>query len=59
MFTLCVMSYDGGKPKLDIHRLKYGAGQEGLYLKLGRLARHELAELLPVLQEALDYMEGL
>ncbi len=55
-FVLSVMRYDGGKPKLDIKRLAYGAYKKGEYLKLGRLAKFELEGLLPVIQEAMGVM---
>lgn len=56
-FSVCVMRYRGGKPKLDIKRLAYGAGKRGEYLKLGRLAKFELKDLLPIINEAMNYME--
>lgn len=55
-FTVSVMRYNGGKPKVDIKRLAYGAGKKGEYLKLGRLAKHELKHLMPILNEAMDYL---
>lgn len=50
-FLVRIMSYDGGKDKLEIKRLQYGRDHEGKFLKLGRLSRHELDLLLPVISE--------
>jgi hypothetical protein len=55
-FVVSVMRYAGGKAKLDIKRLAYGAYKKGEYLKLGRLAKFELVDLLPVIDEAMEYM---
>lgn len=55
-FVVSVMRYAGGKPKIDIKRLAYGAGKKGEYLKLGRLAKFELDGLIPVFREAMENM---
>lgn len=55
-FQVNVMRYDGGKPKMDIKRLAYGAGKRGEYVRLGRLAKFELERLLPVISEAMKHM---
>ena len=55
-FLVRVMIYDDGQPKLEIKRLMYGRFQEGRYLKTGRLNKHELEELMPVIHEAMEKM---
>ena len=51
-FVVSVMRYAGGKPKVDIKRLAYGAGKKGVYCKLGRFSEYELEKLIPALQDA-------
>ena len=50
-------SYDKGRPKLQILRLK--TGRKGFYFpntKLGRLTTPEIEGILPLIQEALKVM---
>lgn len=56
-FVISVMKYGDGKTKVDIKRLAYGAGKSGTYCKLGRLAKHELRLVLPLIEEAMEVME--
>ena len=58
-FVVNVVRYDGGKPKVDIKRLSYGARQRGEYGKLGRLSLYELEKLLPVINEAWDFLRKI
>jgi len=55
-FLVRVMRYAGGKEKVEIKKLAYGADKKGVYCKLGRLTKYELMLLLPILQEARDKM---
>ena len=55
-FVVSIMSYMGGKPKLDIKRLSYGAYRRGRYEGIGRLSFYDLSKLIPLITEAKEKM---
>ena len=54
--TVGVYSYNGGEKKLQITRENRGPSDEWRFSKLGRVAKRELEEILPVIQKALEQM---
>jgi len=54
-----VYSYNGGTPKLQISRenLNPGTG-EFIFAKLGRLLKEEAETVLPIMKEAIEFMES-
>jgi hypothetical protein len=55
-FVVSVMRYKDGQPKIDIKRLTYGAYKKGEYGKVGRISKYELDILLPMIEEAMEYL---
>ena len=54
--TVSVHSYNKGIKKLQISRENKNDQDEFKFAKLGRMTKEETAPLLPLLQEALNYM---
>ena len=52
-----VYSYSKGTKKLQISRENKGSQGDFKFAKLGRMTKKELESLLPLLQEALNYMD--
>ena len=55
--TVSVYSYNKGAKKLQITRENRDMEGNFRFAKLGRLAREEVASLLPLIQEALNFMD--
>ncbi|MEA3560974.1 MAG: hypothetical protein U9R31_04300 [Candidatus Omnitrophota bacterium] len=54
--TVSVHSYNKGIKKLQISRENKDDQDEFKFAKLGRMTKEEIEPLLPLLQEALNYM---
>ena len=54
--TVSVHSYNKGIKKLQISRENKNDQDEFKFAKLGRMTKEEIEPLLPLLQEALNYM---
>ena len=54
--TVGVFSYNGGEKKLQISRENKNQGGEWQFVKLGRLAKDEAKEILPVMMKAVEGM---
>jgi len=55
--TVSVYSYNKGTKKLQISRESQGASGELRFAKLGRMIKEEVEGILPLIQEALNYMD--
>ena len=55
--TVIVYSYNKGRKKLQLTRETKNPQDEFRYSKLGRLAKEELEGILPLMQEALQYLD--
>ena len=55
--TVSVHSYNKGAKKLQISRENKDNQGDLKFAKLGRMTKKELESLLPLLQEALNYMD--
>ena len=55
--SVSVHSYNKGAKKLQISRENRGVEGEFRFAKLGRLAKEEIAALLPLIQEAVKHMD--
>jgi hypothetical protein len=53
--TVGVFSYNGGEKKIQISR-ENRAAEEWRFAKLGRMTKQELAEILPLINKALEKM---
>ena len=54
--TVGVFSYNGGEKKLQISRENLNQDGEWRFAKLGRLAKQEAKEIVPILAKALENM---
>ncbi|MEA3328361.1 MAG: hypothetical protein U9Q08_01255 [Candidatus Omnitrophota bacterium] len=54
--TVSVHSYNKGIKKLQVSRENKNDQDEFKFAKLGRMTKEEIEPLLPLLQEALNYM---
>ncbi len=55
--TVSVYSYNQGPKKLQISRQNKDEEGDFKFFKLGRMTKEEIESLLPLLKEALDYMD--
>ena len=55
--TVSVLSYNQGRKKLQITRQNINNDGEARFVKLGRLSKEEVESILPLIQEALNYMD--
>lgn len=54
--TVGVFSYNGGEKKLQISRENRTPGEDWQFVKLGRLGKQEIKEILPVITKAVEAM---
>ena len=54
--TVSVFSYNKGPKKLQISREHKDAEDDFKFAKLGRMTKEEIEAILPLIQEALNYM---
>ena len=52
-----VMSYNNGRPKVQIQRITMDEDNNERWAKLGRLTKEETKAILPLLEEAIGEME--
>ena len=55
--TVSVFSYDKGVRKLQISRENKSTEGNMRFVKLGRLAKNEVESIIPLMQEALKFMD--
>jgi hypothetical protein len=55
--TISVYSYNQGAKKIQISRLIKDKDGNEKFSKLGRITKEETLGILPLIQEALDYMD--
>lgn len=55
--TISVYSYNNGPKKLQITRENRDAQGDFRFAKLGRMTKEEIGAVLPLIQEALHYMD--
>ena len=55
--TISVLSYNQGSKKLQITRQNINTAGEVRFVKLGRLNKEEVESILPIIKEALNYMD--
>ena len=55
--TVSVLSYNEGRKKLQITRQNINNAGEVRFVKLGRLNKEEVESILPLIQEALNFMD--
>jgi hypothetical protein len=55
--TVSVLSYNKGRKKLQITRQNINTEGQLRLVKLGRLTKQETESILPLIQEALNYMD--
>jgi hypothetical protein len=56
VLSVKIMSYNEGTPKLQISRERRGKEGDLKFAKLGRLTKEEVANVLPLIQEAQSQM---
>ena len=54
--TVAVFSYNGGKAKLQLSRENKGAEGQATFAKLGRLTKEEVEKVIPLMQEASQFL---
>jgi hypothetical protein len=54
--TVGVFSYNGGEKKLQVSRENRGQTEEWRFAKLGRMAKDEAKEIVPVMMKAIEVM---
>lgn len=54
--TVGVFSYNGGEKKLQITRENKTQSGDWRFSKLGRLAKEEIQDIMPVIQKAIEQM---
>jgi len=54
--TVGVFSYNGGEKKLQISRENKNRNDEWQFVKLGRMAKGEAEEIMPLMQKAVEQM---
>ncbi|MFA5059167.1 MAG: hypothetical protein WC676_00870 [Candidatus Omnitrophota bacterium] len=54
--TVGVFSYNGGEKKLQISRENQNQSGEWQFVKLGRLVKNEVKEIVPVIMKAVESM---
>ncbi|MFC1704118.1 hypothetical protein ACFL1E_04985 [Candidatus Omnitrophota bacterium] len=55
--TVSVFSYNKGQKKMQISRQTKTAEEEFRFVKLGRMSKEEASAVLPLMQEALPFMD--
>ncbi len=55
--TVSVYSYNQGPKKLQINRQNKNEQGDFRFVKLGRMTKEEIESLLPLLKEAMSYMD--
>jgi len=55
--TVSVYSYNKGAKKLQITRQNRDADGNYRFVRLGRMSKEEISSLLPLIQEAIEYMD--